>query len=186
VKRITEAPRHRSHPDDALAIELGPRNVRVNAILPGVAEGERMDRVISTRAQALGISFDQMKDERLEKISLRRMVTVHDAAAMTPFLASPAGRNIPVRRSVWTETTAPVVHHEVVAAILVGNALPFVPVSMWNRRHDLLAAHRRIGHRRIPSSRRRACCDGEERNTEKRKGDKLGNDPPVHNRTSLP
>jgi hypothetical protein len=94
VKRITEAPRHRSHPDDALAIKLGPRNVRVNAILPGVAEGERMDRVISTRAQALGISFDQMKDERLEKISLRRMVTVHDAAAMTPFLASPAGRNI--------------------------------------------------------------------------------------------
>lgn len=78
----------------SLAIELGPNNVRVNAILPGVVEGERMDRVISARADALGIGFDQMKGEYLEKISLRRMVTVDDIAAMTLFLASPAGRNI--------------------------------------------------------------------------------------------
>ncbi|MGF6773550.1 NAD(P)-dependent dehydrogenase (short-subunit alcohol dehydrogenase family) [Paraburkholderia sp. GAS199] len=78
----------------SLAIELGPSNVRVNAILPGVVEGERMDRVISARAEALGIGFEQMKGEYLEKISLRRMVTVQDVAAMTLFLASPAGRNI--------------------------------------------------------------------------------------------
>jgi NAD(P)-dependent dehydrogenase (short-subunit alcohol dehydrogenase family) len=78
----------------SLAIELGPNNVRVNAILPGVVEGERMDRVISARAKSLGISFDQMKDEYLQKISLRRMVTVHDVAAMALFLASPAGQNI--------------------------------------------------------------------------------------------
>lgn len=78
----------------SLAIELGPSNVRVNAILPGVVEGPRMDRVISARADALGIGFEQMKNEYLEKISLRRMVTVHDVAAMTLFLASPAGRNI--------------------------------------------------------------------------------------------
>jgi NAD(P)-dependent dehydrogenase (short-subunit alcohol dehydrogenase family) len=78
----------------SLAVELGPSNVRVNAILPGVVEGERMDRVISARADALGVSFDQMKSEYLEKISLRRMVTVHDVAALTLFLASAAGRNI--------------------------------------------------------------------------------------------
>lgn len=78
----------------SLAIELGPSNVRVNAILPGVVEGERMDRVISARADALGIDFDQMKNEYLEKISLRRMVTVHDVAAMALFLASPAGQNV--------------------------------------------------------------------------------------------
>lgn len=78
----------------SLAVELGPGNVRVNAILPGVVEGERMDRVISARADALGISFEQMKGEYLEKISLRRMVTVQDVAAMALFLASPAGRNI--------------------------------------------------------------------------------------------
>lgn len=78
----------------SLAIELGPNNVRVNAILPGVVEGERMDRVIAARAESLGIGFDQMKGEYLQKISLRRMVTVHDVAAMALFLASPAGQNI--------------------------------------------------------------------------------------------
>jgi NAD(P)-dependent dehydrogenase (short-subunit alcohol dehydrogenase family) len=78
----------------SLAIELGPSNVRVNAILPGAVEGERMDRVISARADALGVSFDQMKGDYLEKISLRRMVTVQDVAALTLFLASPAGQNI--------------------------------------------------------------------------------------------
>jgi NAD(P)-dependent dehydrogenase (short-subunit alcohol dehydrogenase family) len=78
----------------SLAIELGPSNIRVNAILPGTVEGERMDRVISARAEALGITFDAMKEEYLRKISLRRMVTVDDVAATALFLASPAGRNI--------------------------------------------------------------------------------------------
>jgi len=35
-----------------------------------------------------------MKDEYLRKISLRRMVSVDDIAAMALYLASPAGRNI--------------------------------------------------------------------------------------------
>ena len=78
----------------SLAIELGPSNIRVNAILPGVVEGERMHRVIAARAEATGVSFDEMKGQYLAKISLRRMVTVDDIAAMTLFLASPAGRNI--------------------------------------------------------------------------------------------
>jgi NAD(P)-dependent dehydrogenase (short-subunit alcohol dehydrogenase family) len=78
----------------SLAIELGPSNIRVNAILPGVVQGERMDRVIAARAESTGVSFDAMKLAYLEKISLRRMVTVEDIAAMALFLASPAGRNI--------------------------------------------------------------------------------------------
>ncbi|MFC0400380.1 SDR family oxidoreductase [Paraburkholderia rhizosphaerae] len=78
----------------SLAIELGPANIRVNAILPGVVQGERMDRVIAARAASTGVTFDAMKDEYLRKISLRRMVTVDDIADMTLFLASPAGQHI--------------------------------------------------------------------------------------------
>ncbi|MGN6317164.1 SDR family oxidoreductase [Trinickia sp.] len=78
----------------SLAIELGPSNVRVNAILPGVVQGERMDRVIAARAQSTGVPFDEMKQQYLDKISLRRMVTVEDIAALALFLASPAGQNI--------------------------------------------------------------------------------------------
>jgi NAD(P)-dependent dehydrogenase (short-subunit alcohol dehydrogenase family) len=59
----------------SLAIELGPIGIRVNAILPGPVEGERMDRVIAARAQKLGVSAATIRDEYLRKISLRRMVT---------------------------------------------------------------------------------------------------------------
>ncbi|MDR5825756.1 SDR family oxidoreductase [Caballeronia sp. LZ043] len=78
----------------SLAVELGPSDIRVNAILPGVVEGERMDRVIAARAESLGVSETAMRDEYLKKISLRRMVTVDDVSAMALFLASPAARNI--------------------------------------------------------------------------------------------
>jgi NAD(P)-dependent dehydrogenase (short-subunit alcohol dehydrogenase family) len=78
----------------SLAIELGPDNVRINAILPGLVAGPRIDRVIDARAKALGVSFDDMKKTYLEKVSLRRMVTTDDIAAIALFLSSPAGRNI--------------------------------------------------------------------------------------------
>ncbi|MES2945336.1 MAG: SDR family oxidoreductase [Pseudomonadota bacterium] len=78
----------------SLAIELGPQGIRVNAILPGAVEGERMNGVIKARAQALGKSVEAMQDEYLQKISLRRMVTAGDVAAMALFLSSPAARNI--------------------------------------------------------------------------------------------
>lgn len=78
----------------SLANELGPHNIRVNAVLPGVVAGERMNRVIDARAQTLDISFESMRDQYLEKISLRRMVTMEDVAAMTLFLSSQAAINI--------------------------------------------------------------------------------------------
>jgi len=78
----------------SLAVELGPSNIRVNAILPGVVEGERMDGVIAARAKTLGLSFDEMREDYVRKISLRRLVTTQDVAAMALFLASPAARNI--------------------------------------------------------------------------------------------
>ncbi|MHB8493193.1 MAG: SDR family oxidoreductase [Casimicrobiaceae bacterium] len=78
----------------SLAIELGPSGIRANAILPGVVEGDRIDRVIDARAKALGVSFEAMRDEYLRKVSLRRMVTADDVAAMALFLSSPAARNV--------------------------------------------------------------------------------------------
>jgi NAD(P)-dependent dehydrogenase (short-subunit alcohol dehydrogenase family) len=78
----------------SLAIELGPTGVRVNAILPGVVEGARMDGVISARAAALGMGVEAMRQQYLEKISLRRMVTADDVAATALFLCSPAARNL--------------------------------------------------------------------------------------------
>jgi NAD(P)-dependent dehydrogenase (short-subunit alcohol dehydrogenase family) len=78
----------------SLATELGPYNIRVNAVLPGIVEGPRMDGVISARARMEGIEDTAMREEYLKSISLGRMVTADDVALMCLFLCSPAGRNV--------------------------------------------------------------------------------------------
>jgi NAD(P)-dependent dehydrogenase (short-subunit alcohol dehydrogenase family) len=78
----------------SLAKEVGPDNIRVNAILPGIVEGPRMERVIRARAEQLGVSYKEMEGRYLEKVSLRRMVTQQDVANTVLFLLSPAGENI--------------------------------------------------------------------------------------------
>lgn len=78
----------------SLAAELGPDGIRVNAILPGPVQGERMDRVIAERAQVTGVSLDEMRADYLKKASLRRMVEASDVANMALFLASDLARNV--------------------------------------------------------------------------------------------
>ena len=78
----------------SLAKELGPANIRVNAILPGIIEGPRMERVIRDRAAQLDVGYDAMEKTYLERVSLRRMTSPHDVAAMIAFLISDAGANI--------------------------------------------------------------------------------------------
>jgi len=78
----------------SLAKELGPSNIRVNAILPGIITGPRMEGVIRDRAAQLGVPYADMEQQYLDRISLRRMTDPEDIAAMAVFLASRAGRNI--------------------------------------------------------------------------------------------
>jgi NAD(P)-dependent dehydrogenase (short-subunit alcohol dehydrogenase family) len=78
----------------SLAKELGPAGIRVNAILPGIVEGPRIERVIAARAEATGVTYETMEQEYLGKVSLHRMVSAQDIANMVLFLCSPAGRNI--------------------------------------------------------------------------------------------
>ena len=78
----------------SLAKELGPSRIRVNAILPGIVEGPRMDKVIADRARQIGISNQEMEERYLEKVSLRRMVSPYDVASMVAFLLSDAGINV--------------------------------------------------------------------------------------------
>ncbi|WGI24039.1 SDR family oxidoreductase [Halomonas alkaliantarctica] len=78
----------------SLACELGPEGVRVNAILPGIVRGPRIEKVIADRAAKRGISYAEMEQENLSKVSMRRMVEPTDIAAMTLFLSAPGGSNI--------------------------------------------------------------------------------------------
>ena len=79
---------------ESLAMELGPFNIRVNCIQPGIVEGERIDRVINAKAKALGLQSEQYREQLLTRVSLRRTVSPQDIANMALFLASDAGKHI--------------------------------------------------------------------------------------------
>ncbi len=76
------------------ARELGPANIRVNAIQPGVVAGPRIEAVIGARAKQVKKPYEEVEAGLLEKVSLRRMVTAEDVAEMTMFLMSDAAKNI--------------------------------------------------------------------------------------------
>jgi 2-deoxy-D-gluconate 3-dehydrogenase len=68
----------------ALAVELAPHDIRVNAILPGWIETE-MTRMVRESALAAGV---------LPKIPLARFGVPDDLVGVAILLASPAGRYI--------------------------------------------------------------------------------------------
>jgi NAD(P)-dependent dehydrogenase (short-subunit alcohol dehydrogenase family) len=78
----------------SLAIELGGDGIRVNALLPGVVSGERQKRVLSAKAEARGIAFEEMEKLALSFTSLNEYVTPQQLADLVVFVASPRGRTI--------------------------------------------------------------------------------------------
>ncbi|MEE2774132.1 MAG: SDR family oxidoreductase [Pseudomonadota bacterium] len=78
----------------ALAMELGPAGVRVNAICPGSVYGERMTRVIEMESIATGKTTEYIEKQYQESASLKRFVTAEDIAKTTLFLASEAASQI--------------------------------------------------------------------------------------------
>lgn len=79
---------------ESLAWELGGDGIRVNAILPGIVEGPRIDNVIQARAAQEGVTFDEMAKQYKDMASLRKMVSAKDVANQILFLCSENGRNI--------------------------------------------------------------------------------------------
>ncbi|MBX2839618.1 MAG: SDR family oxidoreductase [Gammaproteobacteria bacterium] len=78
----------------SLAIELGPQGVRVNALLPGIVAGPRIEKVIAARAEVQNLSYDEMEAQYLQQVSLRKMVTAQDIANQALFLCSYQGSSI--------------------------------------------------------------------------------------------
>ena len=78
----------------SLAAEAGPDKVRVNCILPGLVEGERIERVIAAKAKALGVTHEAMRARLLETTSLRSTVSAQDIANMALFVCTEPGRRI--------------------------------------------------------------------------------------------
>jgi NAD(P)-dependent dehydrogenase (short-subunit alcohol dehydrogenase family) len=78
----------------SLSMELGPDSIRVIAILPGPVDGPRIRAVIRAKADAAGVSENEMTERTVATTSLRCFVTQQDIANMALYLASPFGATI--------------------------------------------------------------------------------------------
>ncbi|MBN9041773.1 MAG: 3-oxoacyl-[acyl-carrier-protein] reductase [Rhizobiales bacterium 62-47] len=78
----------------SLSIELGPDNIRVNAILPGLVAGDRQRRVLEAKAQQRGISYAEMEKIAFSYTSIKDYVTPQQLADQILFMCSPRGRTI--------------------------------------------------------------------------------------------
>ncbi len=76
------------------AQQLGPHNINVNAICPGVTRTELGARNAVARAAERGVTVAELQAEQEATIPIRRANTPEDIAAMAVFLASPGARNI--------------------------------------------------------------------------------------------
>jgi NAD(P)-dependent dehydrogenase (short-subunit alcohol dehydrogenase family) len=76
------------------AMELGEFGIRVNAILPGIVEGDRIRRVFEAKARERGITPDEQLALALRQASIKETVKPQQLADMIVFLASPLARTV--------------------------------------------------------------------------------------------
>lgn len=77
-----------------LALELGKDGIRVNAICPGVVEGDRMDRVIEKEAKVRGISVQEVRENYTRGNALKTFISPEEIASTILFLCSKQGSKI--------------------------------------------------------------------------------------------
>ena len=78
----------------SLALELGPSGVRVNALLPGIVAGDRQRRVLEAKAEAFGVSFEEIERMAFSHTSIKEYVTAGQLADLVVYTASPRARTI--------------------------------------------------------------------------------------------
>ena len=78
----------------SLAVELGPDNIRVNALLPGIVAGPRQHQVLSAKARSRGVAFEEVEKSAFAGTSIKRYVTAEQLADYLVFLASPRAATI--------------------------------------------------------------------------------------------
>ena len=72
-----------------LADELGPRGVNVNVVHPGMTRTERTPEAMAAMAQSRGVTVEELERALQGAVSLGRLVTAEEVAAVVTFLASP-------------------------------------------------------------------------------------------------
>lgn len=78
----------------SFALEVGPDNINVNSVCPGMVEGPRFLKVCTDMAEKLGITLEEAKAKHAHDYALRRVSTADDVANAVLFFASDLSRQI--------------------------------------------------------------------------------------------
>jgi NAD(P)-dependent dehydrogenase (short-subunit alcohol dehydrogenase family) len=78
----------------ALALELAPRKITVNALCPGWVDTDMALTGMKNGAASQSISVEEFRKQAMSRVPLGEMVTPEEVATLVAFLASDAGQNI--------------------------------------------------------------------------------------------
>jgi NAD(P)-dependent dehydrogenase (short-subunit alcohol dehydrogenase family) len=72
----------------ALALELAPREITVNALCPGWVQTDMADQGIQESAAALGITREEFREQAIQGVPLKRFLDPTEVAKLALFLTS--------------------------------------------------------------------------------------------------
>ena len=78
----------------ALALELAPRAITVNAICPGWVDTDMAVEGMTLGAAALGTSYEEFRRKALNAVPIKRIIQPEEVAGLVRFLASPGASAI--------------------------------------------------------------------------------------------
>jgi NAD(P)-dependent dehydrogenase (short-subunit alcohol dehydrogenase family) len=79
----------------SFALEVGPYNINVNCVAPGMVDGPRFrEKVCADMGKRLGISIEEAMERHAAEYALKRVTTDRDVANACLFLASDVSRQI--------------------------------------------------------------------------------------------
>lgn len=77
-----------------VALELGQYDINVNAVCPGIVETPRMMKLCEGKARKRGWTVEQVYEEYVQDMALKRVTTTQDVANTVLFLANDDSRQI--------------------------------------------------------------------------------------------
>jgi 3-oxoacyl-[acyl-carrier protein] reductase len=77
-----------------VALDAGEHNINVNAVCPGIVETPRMEKLCREKAAKRGWTYEQVYDEYVQEMALKRVTLPEDVANAVVFMASEDSRQM--------------------------------------------------------------------------------------------
>jgi NAD(P)-dependent dehydrogenase (short-subunit alcohol dehydrogenase family) len=78
----------------ALALELAPQQITVNALCPGWVDTAMAESGMRQGAAATGVTFEEFRDQAIGAVPIKRIIQPEEVAELVKFLAAPGASAI--------------------------------------------------------------------------------------------